>query len=197
MYQKVLNNEFEIRELDTETFGPLWELHSKNIFQDNSPTFRIRDTFTAEETEKWKILKAKLGTPFRVNLGLFHKENFVGWSWGFQESAETFYMCNSAVLPHYRKQGYYTQLMNAVVDIAVGEGFQRLYSRHTITNNAIIIPKLKRGFVITNFELNVAFGTLIHLTYFPKEIARKILDYRAGQIQADDEIKKQLDFHLH
>jgi hypothetical protein len=41
-------------------------------------------------------------------------------------------------------------------------------------------------------EVSDMFGTLIHLHYFPKELRRKMMDYRVGQIKPDEEIKKSL-----
>ena len=39
-----------------------------------------------------------------------------------------------------------------------------------ITNNDILIAKLKQGFKITTFELSDAYGTMAHLTYYPSKI---------------------------
>lgn len=125
-------------------------------------------------------------------MALFYKNDFIGWSFGFQESIETYYMCNSAILPDHRRKGLYTKLVETTLEIVKEIGFQTIYSRHTTTNSAVIIPKLKAGFLITHFELSDKFGSLIHLTYFTKEVRRKILDYRAGQTKPDDEIKSLL-----
>jgi len=75
-------------------------------------------------------------------------------------------------------------------------GFQRIYSRHRATNNAVLIPKLKAGFVLTSLEVSDAFGTMVHLTYFSHPLRRKILDYRVGQIQPDQEIAQWLGFKI-
>lgn len=41
-------------------------------------------------------------------------------------------------------------------------------------------------------EVSDLFGTLIHLTYFPKELRRKMTDFRVGQMKPDKEIKQHL-----
>lgn len=64
--------------------------------------------------------------------------------------------------------------------------------RHSATNNAVIIPKLKAGFVITSMEISDMFGVLVHLTYFPKVLRRKMITYRVGDMKPDEEIKKCL-----
>ena len=65
-----------------------------------------------------------------------------------------------------------------------------IYSRPIITNNEILIPKLKFGFKITNFELSERFGTMEHLTYFPQKTRRDILDFRSGFRRPDKKMKK-------
>lgn len=101
-------------------------------------------------------------------------------------------MQNSGVLPEHRRKGLYSELVKRVVNVATGLGFQDIWSRHNTTNNAVIIPKLKQGFLITGIEVTDIFGTLIHLHYYPKEIRRRMTDYRVGQIKPDAEIKKYL-----
>lgn len=70
-------------------------------------------------------------------------------------------------------------------------GFQEIYSRHQPDNNAIIIPKLKAGFVITGLNISDVWGPLVHLTYFPNKIRQRVLSHRMGT-KADEEMKKIL-----
>ena len=180
---------YEIRLMPPEEFGPLWEKHAQEMFEASQLIYHPLDVFSESELEKIGGLRKRLTEIVRLRFGLFFENQFVGWSWGFQESAETFYMCNSGVLPEHRRKGLYTALMNTVVESAVGEGFQKIYSRHTTTNNAVIIPKLKAGFHITHLEVSDQFGVLVHLTYFPNASRTKVLDFRAGQIKPDEEIR--------
>lgn len=186
-------NQYEIREIPDEEFIKYWTEYGKKIFEDESQIFRLRNALSVKELEKWDNLKLNLGSPIRINLGLYHKHQFVGWSWGYQESGTKFYMCNSAVFPEHRRKGLYTMLLAEMVQRVTKLGFQEVYSRHTITNNAVIIPKLKAGFVITTMEMTDVFGALIHLVFFPNKLRNKILDYRVGQIKPDDEIKRNLE----
>jgi len=103
-----LPDQYEIRELKSDEFGALWEKYSRDIFEDSSQVFRPQDILSPSDREKTKNLRSRMGEVYRLNLGLYHAQEFVGWSWGFQESAETFYMCNSAVLPGHRKKGLYS-----------------------------------------------------------------------------------------
>jgi ribosomal protein S18 acetylase RimI-like enzyme len=185
-------NEYQIKELTNEELSSFNQEAHKTIFFDDGQIFRFVKSLNEEETKKWKELSSYLGNPLRINLGMFKGEEFVGWSWGYQESALTFYMCNSAILPEHRKKGLYTRLMNEMIKRATALGFQEIYSRHTSTNNAVIIPKLKAGFVITTMEVTDVFGVLIHLNYFPNKLRQKMMDYRVGEIKPDSEIKELL-----
>ena len=135
-----------------------------------------------------RYLKEK---PYCVYLGAFDREGkLAGWSWGFQENRTTYYMCNSAVLKKHRRKGIYSALLLKHLDLTIKKGFQIIYSRHCVTNNSIIIPKLKLGFIISSIELNDIFGVLVHLRYYTNHMRRKIMDYRSGQLKPNKDIKK-------
>jgi hypothetical protein len=77
-----------------------------------------------------------------------------------------------------------------VLGLLRNKGFQIVTSRHTATNNAVIIPKLKAGFVIIGLELDDRFGTLVKLAYYFSAGRRKLIDVRSGQTTPDEAIKK-------
>jgi ribosomal protein S18 acetylase RimI-like enzyme len=184
---------YEIRSLSEEEFKPLWDAHAPKIFDEASQIFRLYRFLSEQEKEKTKTLGVAFGKVYELNLGMFFNGQFVGWCAGNQEPGATFYMRNSAILPEHRRKGLYTALLAHAIDILVEKGFQKISSRHVATNNSIIIPKLKLGFLISSLEISDTFGALVHLTYFPKELRRKILIYRAGDLKPDDEIKKCLE----
>jgi GNAT superfamily N-acetyltransferase len=176
--------------MDAAEFGPLMEKHGKGIFDDAAFMYRPRALYSEEARDRSRALASHLGQPLRINLAIFKDDGeFVGWSFGFQENAETFYMCNSAILPEHRRKGLYRALLTQMVDRALKQGFQRIYSRHIATNNAVIIPKLQAGFVITALELSDVFGTLVHLTYLAHSARRKVLNFRAGIERPDAETR--------
>lgn len=183
---------YHIREIADEEFGTLWLGPSKKFFEDESQVFRLRMALSEEELATWETLRAKLGNPIRINLGMYNGDEFIGWCWGYQESAMKFYMCNSAIFPEHRRKGLYTRLLNEMISRTKALGFQEVFSRHAATNNSIIIPKLKAGFKITTLEVSDLFGVCVHLNYYLNPLRTKILDYRVGQIKPDDEIRKNL-----
>lgn len=183
---------YEIRELTREEFLPLWETHAREIFDDKSQIFRFYDHLSEEEKAKANLLQAYLGEQYQLRLGLYVESQFAGWAIGHQESSETYYMRNSAILPEYRKQGLYSALLRETIARVEAKGFQKIYSRHTASNNAVIIPKLKIGFTISALEVTDIFGVLVHLTYLPKELRKKMMNYRIGDLKPDQEIRNCL-----
>lgn len=184
--------ELEIRSLPADLFEELTAKHAAEIFSDAQYFFRPKNYYSSDDVQKITALKEKLGTPIRLNFGAFHRDDLIGWSWGAQESSEVFHMINSAVLPQYRNQGIYTKLATSIVDEASVLGFQVIYSRHVATNNAVLVPKLKAGFHIAAFELSDQYGVLVHLRRYMNPTRRKMLDFRAGAIGPDPEIKNIL-----
>lgn len=187
-----LPKDYSIKELPTEEFRKLWEKPARKIFSDNLDYYGSDLIDTKSESKKFKKLFKEFNSSqhYRINLGLYYKNKFIGWSWGYQQTALTFYMCNSAVDTKYRRKGLYTILLNEVIKRTAAQGFQSIYSRHIITNNDVIIAKLKTGFKITNFELSEKFGVLVHLTYFPQKIRNEILDFRSGFKYPSKKLKK-------
>lgn len=187
-----LPENYEIRELETEPFREIWEPACREVFDDQQQIFRLPQYLTDEEKTKSKALRENLADAVRINLIMYHGDEVAGWSFGFQESSSTFYMCNSAVYSAHRRQGLYTALMQHMVQRATDLGFLKIYSRHNASNNAVIIPKLKAGFHITSLEICDLFGAMVNLSFFPQPIRNKMLHYRTGESKPDDEIKKIL-----
>lgn len=181
-----------IKDMPTEEFHKLWQKPAGKLFNDTSLFYDHTQVNTQKESEKFEKLRKQFDSEkhFRLNLALFYKNKFIGWSWGLQETATVFYMCNSAIFKEHRRKGLYTMLMNEMLKRVCEQGFMRIYSRHIITNNDILIAKLKAGFKITNFELSDRFGTMVHLTYFPQKIRNEILDFRSGYKRPDKKMKK-------
>jgi len=102
----MLPDDYQIRELSDAEFDPLWRAEAPKIFDENSQIFRVWQWLDEDERAKAALLRERLGKPYALNLGLFHKGAFVGWCAGHQESSETFYMRNSAVLPEHRRKGF-------------------------------------------------------------------------------------------
>ena len=187
----VLFGNYTLRVLDNAEFGPLFRQYRSIIFQ-TMLDFDIQQALSIEEQTATARLRERLGTPFRLNIGLYHHQEFIGWSFGIQESAEKYYMVNTGILPQHQGKGIYSALLPRILDALQREGFQIVSSRHVATNNQVLVPKLKAGFVITGIEVSDIFGVLVDLSYFFNPLRRKVLDVRMGQARPDADVKRCL-----
>lgn len=184
---------YEIKEVDEDFYSQHCKVLGLKIFEENTQLFSLNEALSDKEKDIRSSLRANLGKPINIYFAVLLEGKCIGWSWGFQKSGIEFYMCNSAILPEYRRSGLYTRLLNAMLEKVQEFGFQEISSRHLTTNNAVIIPKLKVGFVITQLEVSDLFGAVVHLTYHFNKTRKKVLDYRVGQIKPDSEIKRHLN----
>ena len=190
--ENALPPEFRFVELSHEDFQKYWDEWGPKIFDDESTNLDTRKILSEEEKSHLKILQANTIHLIRLNLGIFRGEEFCGWFTGGQQDFETFYMRNSAILPQFRRQGLYTALMFEVMNRVKNLGFQMILSHHSTTNNSIIIPKLKAGFIISAIEVSDRFGTLVHLRYFFNQTRRKVMVFRAGDLKPDKQLKNAM-----
>lgn len=169
---------FSFHFLTPEEFFPFFRENRPNVFVGEF-NFAIETVMTEMEKEKVRNMP-KMENIQRYQLVAKDGDKIIGWSFGQQKSYDDFYMINSAVFPEYRRQGVYTELMRLAVKHITDLGFQRIYSRHKMSNNAVIIPKLKAGFVITGFEVADVFGNLVELSYYTNPRRRELLEVRTG-----------------
>ncbi len=101
------------------------------------------------------------------------------------------FMGTSLILPEFRRKGLYSALTSKVIEITKQIGFQSIWSMHVMTNNSVLIAKLKMDFNIYGFEVNTKYGALVRLVYHHNEMKRKVLNFRAGAI-GDTEVLKVL-----
>lgn len=188
----LLFDEFSFKEITLEQLREITSYYPDELFEHNI-VFDVNDSLLEAEKESMKTLRHTLGKPYRLNIAIYHKDICIGWHYGWQESSEKFYMCSSVIFPEYRKQGVYSALLPHILSIIRKEGFQILYSRHHCTNSAVIIPKLKTGFVISGFEISDRAGTLVHLSYFFNSLLRKAMQFRTGDTRPDDELRPLLN----
>lgn len=174
-----LQDGYELRLLDESTGQPLISEWLPKVFGENG---RIMPVYSNAEKAAIERLRLHTGDPLILRFGLFIGDQFAGWHVGDQVNTTEFYMRNSAILPEHRNQGLYSAMLKCVKEYVLALGFQVITSRHLATNNAVIIPKLKQGFVMTGMELSDVFGTLVCLRYFANENRRSVLDYRCGLI---------------
>lgn len=135
----------------------------------------------AETTARHKALRASLPKPERVRVGAFDGERLVGASSGWFEGAN-FHIGMSAVDTAYRRKGLYTRLLNAMEAAVRERGGAQISSQHVATNNAVLIAKLKLGYVISGIEFLESMGLLVRLVLRLSPARRALFAARAGTL---------------
>jgi GNAT superfamily N-acetyltransferase len=107
-----------------------------------------------------------------MRFAAFAGDTLVGATVGWQDAVDRFYMALSVVAGPHRRRGLYTRLVEAVIAAARESGYAELGSRHRPDNAAVIIAKLKLGFVITGYETSALFGDMVRMT-LPLTAARR------------------------
>lgn len=186
-----LVDNYVARYITPESFSERFREHRPTVFAD-SFSFDVNGVLAKDELESTARLRERLGDRFRLHLGIFRGDEFVGWSYGRQESDEKFYMVNTGILPAHQGKGIYKALLPHVLELIAAEGFQLAYSRHSATNNRVIVPKLRAGFIITSLEISDMFGVLVHLSYFFNSVRRRAMDVRAGEALPDATLRKAM-----
>lgn len=118
----------------------------------------------------------------RVRVGAFAGERLVGWSHAWREPGGQLYVANSAVLPAYRRQGLYTRLIAAMEEQALALGCDRVASHHVADNSAVLIAKLKAGYVIAGTEFSDEMGLLVKLVRHLTEGRRALFAARIAPV---------------
>jgi hypothetical protein len=184
-----ISSEYEIREMVSEEFRPFLIEHRPSMFFENFSCYPD-DILSDDEMNAQKKLASRMGELFYLRLGVFHLDKQIGWSFGVQIDRGKFYMVNSAIFPEHRKKGLYSALLKSAVEVLIEQGFQLITSSHIATNSAIIVAKLKAGFIITGFEMSDTYGLMVNLTYYTNPTRRKIMDFRSGLTRPDGEMRK-------
>lgn len=132
----------------------------------------------AEEANRKKLEEQTKGLELR--LAVYDRDKLAALSYGLQTSSANFLMGISLVLPEYRRQGLYTLMLKSVIKFTNENGFQTITSHHKPSNPAILIAKLKAGFVISGIDMSDMMGTLIRLTYFHSEKRKSIFKHKVN-----------------
>lgn len=165
---------------DREAFKSFLNDHFPTVFATHHRIF-ISDMLSEDEKAAVQHLRTQFGKPGELLAYVMHGTEIIGWLLGGQADQETFYMMNTGILPAHQGKGIYTALLPKFLAYLQSLGYQKVSSRHIATHNAVIVPKLKAGFLITGMELNEQYGWLVHLTYYFNEARRAALMQRAGR----------------
>lgn len=119
----------------------------------------------AERAAHAQPLRAVAAATHHEHLLLMQGERCVGWSQGMLRDPDTFFMAYSRVVRSQQRRGLYTALLHALLPYLGALGYERVTSNHMVTNRAVLIAKLKAGFVISGMVLDERYGAQVSLTY--------------------------------
>lgn len=178
MFSKQLANSYSVREVTQEELNSCLDKHFENVYANRSSTL---PEFFVDESSVIKMNERKRADRrYLLRMLVFHKDEAIGWHYGYATDSETYYMQNSAVVSEHRNQGLYTGLLTAVLEKVSADGFQVITSIHHPNNPAVLIPKLKNGFVISGMHFHERFKSVIELKYFFNADRRKVYNQTLG-----------------
>jgi ribosomal protein S18 acetylase RimI-like enzyme len=181
------NDTDTIRVAIVELFSePEFTEAAERIFGDAARKVLMEAHVGSKEMQRIAALRKSLPPPPRLRIGAFDGDRLVGWTSGWHEPGGVFYVTNSAVLPEYRRQGIYTRLARAITEEAALRGCHSVYSKHIATNNAVLIAKLRLGFVITGMEFSEELGLLVRLSYAVSPGRSRLFAERTSPLKAPE-----------
>ncbi|MGL4573225.1 MAG: GNAT family N-acetyltransferase [Burkholderiaceae bacterium] len=160
---------------------PAFAAFQREVFANDVPSQLLTEVLAGEAAARQG--KAAPQEEGALRIGAYRGDALMGWTYGCRQLGRNFYMINSGVALSERRRGIYSLLVQQVIDHAHAQGYVSITSRHVASNAAVIIAKLKLGFVVSGFEYSEVYGPLVRLTYFVGEPRRKLYQTRAGSIR--------------
>ena len=173
-------NDIVLRPLENAPAVELAALQNE-AFADYAQSKQLAEVVASESAARSQAAPSQVQSGF--GLAAFRGEVLVGWSQGYREGTNQFYMLNSGVASAERRKGVYSQLVRALLEHADSQGYSNVRSRHTAANSPVIIAKLRLGFRVSGFEYSEVYGPLVQLTYLVGEARRKLYENRASPIR--------------
>lgn len=180
--------------VDDTTIFNILNKYRTTVFP-NTVDFKILAAYSDEEKKLLKKKKQLARQPTRLSYVVEQAGKLSGWCTAYEKDIDEWYMHITAIFKEHRKKGLYTAVLKLMLAYAKKEGYQKVTSVHNATNNAIIIPKLKAGFVISGMHINEKFGTMVELTYYINLKIKAVVEFRSGQKRLPQNLKEHLNIY--
>jgi GNAT superfamily N-acetyltransferase len=119
--------------------------------------------------ERKEALFALQRTTHQDGVVFYDGEAAIGWSAGRMTGATEFLMDVTGIHPDYQRKGIYSAFLRRYLPYLRDCGYERVVSYHSPTNRAVLIAKLKAGFVIGGTEFREHAGASVRLVCFLHE----------------------------
>jgi ribosomal protein S18 acetylase RimI-like enzyme len=163
---------------------PAFSALAHDAFSDYEQSPLLTDVLDHESAARSGQLTATDDDALRI--AAFRGEALVGWTYARPDGVQHLHMINSGVAPSERRKGIYSQLVQRTIEHAKSQGYVSILSRHTASNNAVIVAKLELGFFVSGFEYSAVYGPLVRLTYLVGELRRELHEARSRPIRRVD-----------
>ena len=185
-----LFQDYYIKEVPLATLDAFQMENFISVFP-NQSYFRPESVLNEEELVRFNELKEKFrSNDYRLNLLYYCKDEVIGWHRGYQENIDTFYMQNTGILPAHQNKGVYSKSLPFILNLLKKAGMQKITSKHIVSNNPVIVSKLKAGFCISGFEISDKYGMMLNMVYFFNPKRKEVFDYRTGVELKSPELKE-------
>lgn len=198
MNKKTLFATYTVAEVNAETWETFFNENVAQVFPDDQ-SLPLAPALTAADTAQHAALEQRQAGVLHLYFLLYDGERPIGWHFGFQRSALEYFMANTGVLPAYQGRGIYSAFLKFAVGRIGAEGFQFITSIHHCDNNAVLVPKLKAGFLlqamgylIQPMLLEANHGAMVQLVYPVKEAFRPLFSARVGGAALNEAMRRQL-----
>ncbi len=160
-------------------FTPIDGITIRNV--DSATVYKITDKIANKVSSSSSDLglMAYMPTPQLLRDSFqSHAEQFViydaanepiGWSIGEQKESDTFIMQWTGILPEYQNRGIYSAFLRQLLVYLKAIGYARVTSNHFVNNRAVLVAKLKSGFIATGMSLDERWGAVLWLTKYLNE----------------------------
>jgi ribosomal protein S18 acetylase RimI-like enzyme len=154
------------------------------IFGDAARRDHLDELIGPELAARNAALRDGLPQPERIRIAAFAGTALVGVSSGWFEPGGNFYIGLSAVEPTHRRRGIYSRLLQTMEAAVRERGAIVITSQHVASNNAVLIAKLKLGYVIAGTEYVEPMGLLVRLVQHLAPERRALFVERTGRASA-------------
>lgn len=172
-----LGNGYRIQEISHQAYLEACARIEDRIFGEYF-AFRWDAARTPEQQARVQQL-GQMPVGIQVCLGLFFEDELVGWHFAQQLDRQTIVMRDTGWLPEHQNKGLYKKLLPELLKLFEALGFELVISYHRMTNNQVIVPKLKAGFFINGMRVD-HYGSNVELIYAFNPDYREALHARSG-----------------
>lgn len=174
---------FQLRVVDSFPEPEFTALQAAAFADFGVPSELLTEVLADESVRDPKASGREFLFPEQFRVGAFVQDRMVGWSYSRGEGNEV-RMVNSGIYPEFRRKGIYSAMVRETISWAEERNFRRVFSRHVPGSNAVLIPKLRLGFLVSAFEYSEVYGPLVHLSYVIGTKRRELYRSRSAPIVA-------------